>query len=588
MILRMPHSVITLLLVLTVACTAPARPSPQGGASPEGSATTQTGTKMLVVGIVGNAEGFGFGGSGGVTGGGWATASEIHSNGLITSDAQSRQPIGAIAETVPSLNDGSMSVLPDGRVRVVYRLRTNVTWQDGVPLTAEDLVFSHRAAADPGLPFTTQARQVVQQIESTAAPDSHTFEIIFRHPYYQAATMGLRPFWPYPRHLLEEAFDRYQASGNSDDFLNLPYWTGEYVHLGPFRLTEFDPGDGLSFRAYEGYYRGRPKVDVVKLKYYANDNVLFSNLLAGAADIFLDSTLRPELERQLAERWRADNGGKVIPVVGDGGRYVTPQFRPEFQVEQATLDPRVRAAFYHALDRDAFAEAQLRPDLAAYGIRPPSDLFYDATKDALRRYAYDPNRAWELLQGLGWITGPDGKLRNAGDGRPFHTAINSNPGTDPQVAILADYWRRIGAEVDEQIVSPALMRDNEYLARYPGWELTGNRADAMLNRLSAPPSSAATRWAGNNRGGFVDPVAEQLVTAFVRGLTRDEQLQAITKMSDYVAAQLPVLMLMYDSGAVGVRSGVIALDDVAGGGGGGMPYGLYTRNAHLWDRAPAR
>jgi peptide/nickel transport system substrate-binding protein len=584
MIGRVPYSVMGLLLLFAAACAAPVGPSPQGGTAPGGGGTGPAGTKTLVVGIVGNAEGFGFGGSGGVTGGGWATASEIHSNGLVTSEAQNRQPIGAIAEAVPSLNDGSMSVLPDGRVRVVYRLRKNVTWQDGVPLTADDLVFSHRAAADPGLPFTTQARQVVQQIESTAAPDPHTFEITFKHPYYQAATMGLRPFWPYPRHLLEEPFDRYQASGNSDDFLNLPYWTGEYVHLGPFRLTEFDPGDGLTFRAYDGYFRGRPKLDVVKLKYYANDNVLFSNLLAGAADIFLDSTLRPELERQLAERWQADRGGKVIPVAGDGGRYVTPQFRPEFQVEPAMLDPRVRAAFYHALDRDAFAEAQLRSDLAAYGIRPPSDLFHDATKDALRRYAYDPNRARELLQGLGWIIGPDSKLRNAADGRAFHTAVSSNPGADAQVAILADSWRRIGADVDELIVSAALMRDNEYLARYPGWELTGNRADAMLNRLSAPPSSAATRWAGNNRGGFADPVAEQLVTEFVRGLTQDAQLQAITRISDYIAAQLPVLMLMYDSGAVGVRSGIAALDDVAGGGGGGMPYGLYTRNAHLWDR----
>jgi hypothetical protein len=109
----------------------------------------------------------------------------------------------------------------------------------------------------------------------------------------------------------------------------------------------------------------------------------------------------------------------------------------------------------------------------------------------------------------------------------------------------------------------------------------------MLNRLSAPPSSAATRWAGNNRGGFADPQAEQLVTAFVRGLTQDEQLQAITRISDYIVTNLPVLMLMYDTGAVGVRSGIIALDDVAGGGGGGMTYGLYSRNAHLWDRAPA-
>ena len=48
---------------------------------------------------------------------------------------------------------------------------------------------------------------------------------------------------------------------------------------------------------------------------------------------------------------------------------------------------------------------------------------------------------------------------------------------------------------------------------------------------------------------------------------------------DYIATELPVMMLAYDANAVGFRKGVIALDDVQGGGGGGTPYGLYSRNA---------
>jgi hypothetical protein len=102
MMARTACSAMALVLLLTVACATPAGPAPQGGAPTVGGTAPQ-GTKTLVVGIVGNAEGFGFGGSGGVTVGGWATASEIHSNGLITSDAQTRQPIGAIAKRVPSL-----------------------------------------------------------------------------------------------------------------------------------------------------------------------------------------------------------------------------------------------------------------------------------------------------------------------------------------------------------------------------------------------------------------------------------------------------------------------------------------------------
>jgi ABC-type transport system substrate-binding protein len=272
-------------------------------------------------------------------------------------------------------------------------------------------------------------------------------------------------------------------------------------------------------------------------------------------------------------------------VPGDGGRYITPQFRPEYQVETATLDPRARAALYQALDRDAFAEALGRPSLVAYGIRPPGDLFHEATKDAFRRYAYDPNRAKEQLLALGWVGGADGTLRNAADGRPYRTAVSSTPGADPQVAIIADSWRRVGLAVEEQVVSAALARNTEYLSQYPGWELTGNRADAMLTRLSAAPSSPANRWSGNNRGGFVDPQAQQLVNGYILSLSETQQLRAMQRISDYIAAELPVMMLAYDASAVGFRKEVRALGDTQGGGGGGTPYGLYSRNAHLWDRA---
>jgi peptide/nickel transport system substrate-binding protein len=565
-----------------LACATP--PSSVGRNPRAGDGSAPAVTKAITIGIIGNAEGFGLAGSGGPPGGGWATASEIHSNGLVTSEAQSRKPVGQVAEMVPTLEDGSISVLPDGRVRVTYLLRKNVTWQDGVPFSAHDLVFSYRVAVDPGLPFVTQARQVANLFDTADAPDDHTFVLTFKSPYYQAAVLGLRPFWPYPRHILEAPYDRYVESGNADDMLGLPYWTTAYVHLGPFRLTVFDPGEGLTFTAYDGYFRGRPKLDVIRFKYFANDNALFSTLLAGAADVFLDATLRAELEEQLTERWGASGEGTVRQVPGDGGRYLSTQMRTEYQVEPATRDPRVRAALYTALDREAFAEAMKRPHMAAYGIRPPGDLFHDATKEIFRPYAYDPSRARAMFQALGWEAGPDGQLRNVADGRPYRTAVSSAPGAEDQVAIIADNWRRVGAAVEERLASAALARSTEYLSQFPGFELSGNRADAMLTRFAAQPAGPQNRWSGNNRGGWVDQRIADLVAGYTQSLGEAEQAQAMLRIADYFATELPALLMIYDSGAVGTRTGVIALDDTAGGSGGGSPYGLYSRNAHLWDR----
>src|SRR5207248_10236242 len=102
---------------------------------------------------------------------------------------------------------------------------------------------------------------------------------------------------------------------------------------------------------------------------------------------------------------------------------------------------------------------------------------------------------------------------------------------------------------------------------------------------SPEPSGPAHRWTGQNRRGFMDPLAQQLVNGYILSLSEVHQLQAMQRISDYIATELPVMMLAYDANAVGFRKGVLALDDVQGGGGGGTPYGLYSRNAHLWDRA---
>ena len=181
---------------------------------------------------------------GGQSTGGWTTLMELHSAGLITSDYETTRPIARLAEYVPTLDDGSITILPDGRMRVTYQLRRNVTWQDGAPYTAHDLVFSPTFLNDLGLPVTL--RENVRQVETLEAADDWTAVLTFARPYSLANQLGLRAFWPHPRHLLAEAYERYIVSGNVDEVVNLPYWTSAYVHLGPFRVVNFDPGeDGI-------------------------------------------------------------------------------------------------------------------------------------------------------------------------------------------------------------------------------------------------------------------------------------------------------------------------------------------------------
>jgi peptide/nickel transport system substrate-binding protein len=516
------------------------------------------------------------------TAGGWMTVTEVHSNGLVTSDVSTRRPVGRLAAKVPSLDDGSIALLPDGRMRVVYQLRQGITWQDGAPFSAQDLTFSYRLNSDAGIP--SGQRDTINQMESVEAPDDGTFIIYFKGPYYLGGSLGMRPFWPQPRHLLGEAYERYLTTRNPDEVVNLPYWSADYVHLGPFRLTSFDPAEGMVFEAYDRYFLGRPRVDVVRVRSFADHNTLFSNLLAGSVDMIAENSLNAELGFQLKDRWESTGQGTVHLKRGNTW-FLGPQFRPWVQTESANLDPKVRGALYQALDREALSEGLQggARDLAAWSMLPPGDQLYEATKDAYRPFAYDPDRAKAILKDAGWTPGPDGALRHESDGRRYRNALWTVPGRDREIAAFADYWRRIGIEVEEFTIPAAQVRNLEFRALFPSWESTAQGSgDAILARLEGPAASAATRWVGE-RGGYEDPRAQRLFEAYRTRLTEREQFEAMKAISDFMVAELPLLILFYKPEHLGVRKGVQAYDDVAGGAEAAQAYGTYTRNAHLWD-----
>ncbi len=566
--------------VVVAACAPQSAPtaSSRGGSAP---AAQPRQTKTVSVAILGDVQGMAITGDS-TTAGGWQTINELHTSGLITSDVNSRKPIGRLAERVPSFDDNTISFLPDGRMQVTYALRRNVTWQDGAPFSARDMAFAFQMVAE-GIP--PLSRDAYAQMEAVEASDDATLVITYRGPFYLGATLGPRLFWPMPQHLLKDAFADYQATKNLEEFLHLPYWTTAYVNTGPFRVSTFEPGIGITFQAYDGYFLGRPKVDQVRLQTFADQNALFASLLAGATDMVVDSAIsNPDIGFQLKDRWEAASQGTVRIVRGTTW-FLAPQWRPNVQTEVANLDVRVRTGLYHALDREALSEGLQggHSELAAWSILPEEDANYPATKDALRAYAYDVARAKAALQDAGWVAGPDGVLRNTGDGREFRTALTTVAGRDKEVAAFASYWRQVGLAVDEVTLSAAQTRDSQFRASYPGWESTAQGGgDSIFGKLEGPIASAENRWAGN-RGGYDDPEGNALVGAYRRSIRPEEQLAAVKAISDFQVRTVPLLILYFTPRFLGARTGVLAWDDAAGGQEASVPYGTYTRNAHLWD-----
>src|SRR5581483_9840744 len=221
-------------LLLACASAQPGQTASRQGEQPS-TAAAPPALKTIVVGIRNDIQGFSLM-AGDTTAGGWQSAQEIAAQGLITSDRDSRNPVPRIAAKVPSFDDHSIEILPDGRMKTVYPLRKDVTWHDGVPFTAADLLFSFELAMDSSVP--KPALTAISQMDSVEAPDDYTFVVYWKRPYYLGDALGLRAFWPVPKHILEEPYRSLDRLA----FTNLPYWTSEFVHVGPFRVQEVKPG----------------------------------------------------------------------------------------------------------------------------------------------------------------------------------------------------------------------------------------------------------------------------------------------------------------------------------------------------------
>jgi ABC-type transport system substrate-binding protein len=411
-----------LAIAIIAACAPSAPASTQRPSAPQSASREPGRLKVLNYALTTIIDGFSIAASSTTAGGGLSYI-EIHSAPLVTSEKTSSKPIGRLAVQAPSLENGGLVLLPDGRMTATYQLRRDATWHDGTPVTSRDLLLTYMLAKNPSLPIIDSGP--TKLMESAETRDDHTFVMTFRQPYYLADSLGLRAFWPLPAHILQADYERLDPAA----FLNLPYWTTDYVHAGPFKLAQFVPGTELVFDAYDRYFLGRPKVDRIVVKQFADDNAAYASIMAGAIDLSTEGVLSAERAFELKELWERTDGGSVYIGTGNIG-FVSVQFDSTLADYQPALqDKQVRHALYTGVDRAAYADVAIRghPERGADAILPNDDPLYSYVKGGMDRFSYDPNRASALLQEAGWRRGADGVLVNAA-GAPFTVLVQPAPG----------------------------------------------------------------------------------------------------------------------------------------------------------------
>ncbi|MGQ0735560.1 MAG: peptide ABC transporter substrate-binding protein [Acidobacteriota bacterium] len=467
----------------------------------------------------------------------------------ITDDRMRIVPL--LAAEVPTLDNGGVTLRPDGGMDVTWRLRPNVTWHDGTPFTSADVKFTVEAINDPA--YNPESTDGFDRISSVDTPDALTAVVHYREVYAPYALQFMRG--ALPRHVLEgRDIDR------AADYNRAPLGTG------PYRVAEWKSGEYIRLERVASYWRGAelPKIRQILFRFIPNTNTRINQLKSG--EVHLVAMFPWDKHREVA----ALPGIRVARTAGNAYEHVTLNQRrvPAFR------DAAVRRALMHAIDRELIA-ASILDGLAAITHGPIQPVSW-AYEDAVTKYAFDPARARRLLDEAGW-TDPDGDGIRAKDGTPlaFTLITQAGFGVRESVAqVLQRQFRDVGVAMKVQLVDgtsiSALWFEGRFDAFLHWWQMP---ADPELTLFFAadrmPPR-------GRNINFIEDEALTGLVYAADRTVDLEQRRQYLSQAQRRIADLLPELPLY----------GITKLDAVPVGLSGftGNPTNLGVFwNVHEWE-----
>lgn len=495
-------------------------------------------------------------------------------HGNLTTYDVSGEVIARMAQKVPTIQDGDWKILPNGGMEVTWKLRPNIFWHDGTPLTTDDFVFGFPVAIDPDL---TSVPGELQNVSEVRALDPHTLVVTWKAQSVFGNINGYDGIPAIPRHIFRDLY----LGGDKVAFENSPHWSTEWIGLGPYRLTRWERGSFIEATAFDQYFLGRPKIDRVVIRYIGDVNALVANVLSGDVDVIpLGAQLDIPQMVAVRQAWDAQGIGGLTMAIPKGVRTIYLQLKdPSVPWAQ---DLRIRQALQYALDRDTFIETLL------FGLTKRADFFVTlddpvhrlAEQRGLPRYPFDLARAERLLTEAGYTRGGDRVFRNsAGQAIPIDVTASGQGANVQEAQAVAAMWSVAGFQSTPTPYPAGAENASEIRHRNPGGLIwPWNFAIAAPGTLRASQIGAeANQWRGGNYGGYRNSTYDGLYSQFTNTLEITQRQELLFQIMKIVAEDLPVIPIFYTPLSLVARPGVE---------GPGMTAPLQAGNAwniHTWE-----
>jgi peptide/nickel transport system substrate-binding protein len=455
---------------------------------------------------------------------------------------------------VPTVENG---LLAEDLKSVTYKLAEGVTWADGEPLAADDVLFTWQWVIEPANASTSAG--VYEEIESIEVVDPLTVQVFFANPnatWFQPHA-GTEFGFVYPKHVL----DAEDGKAAHDAFLLNP------VGTGPYKAESFSPNDQVIYVINENYREAnKPYFERVNLKGGGDAaSAARAVLQTGDYDYAWNLQVEPQILAEL------EQGGKGVLKIAPGNdverlmiQFADPNTEVDGQkAEKSTVNPimsdkAVRQALNLSAQRDVIS-TQL---YAGEEFEPPTANILAGIPSM-----ESPNTSWEfnieeakrILEEAGWTMQGDVRAKDGVElNITFVTSIN--PVRQKEQAIIKQALEQIGFRVELRQVDAAVFFDssagNEQntshfyndIEMYTTGPTTPIPVDYMLTWYAGPEgeniAQASNNWSGQNYGRYQNAEYDQLFEQARLETDLEKAAELFIQLNDILINDVAVIPLV--------------------------------------------
>ena len=458
-----------------------------------------------------------------------------------------------LAAEVPSV--ARQTLAKDG-TWVIWRLKRGVTWHDGKPFTADDVVFNWEFATDTATAAVTSGSYT--GVERAEKLDPYSVKLVFStpQPFWFDAFCGSRGMI-IPKHL----FEAYKGAKSREAPGNV-----KPVGTGPYKFVEFKPGDVVRAETYQGYHvPNRPFFDTVEMKGGGDaTSAARAVLQTGEYDYAWNLQVEDDILRRLeqggkgrVEIWATGNPEHIQLNQTDPFKDVDGERSSLKTTHPFLTDPAVRQALNLLVGRGAVQEQIYGRGgkTSANFLNSPSRFYSKNT-----RWEFNVDKANQVLDAGGWKRGADG-IREKGGVRLkmlFQTSINAPRQKTQQIVKQAAAKAGIDMELKSVVASVFFASDPGNPDTYPHfyadlqmYNTTMGAPDPgyFMNQFTSwEAASKENKWQGRNITRWRNEEYDRIFKAAEAEMDPVKRAALFIKMNDLVIQNVLVIPVVWRNG----------------------------------------